>query len=107
MDARAFFAAIVRGVVEGQRRIDPFIQRHLAEGWTLKRLDATARAILRAGLFELVSRPDIPWRTVVDEYVELANSFFEKGEAEPRFINAVLDGTAKEVRADDFGQDGG
>ncbi|MEM6649447.1 MAG: transcription antitermination factor NusB [Pseudomonadota bacterium] len=96
-----FFAEIVRGVVETQRGIDPFIQKHLSEGWTLKRLDATARAILRCGIYELIRRPDVPYRVVVDEYVELANSFFEKGETEPRFINGVLDASAKEIRSDE------
>lgn len=97
-----FFSDIVRGVVETQRGIDPFIQKHLSEKWTLKRLDATARAILRCGIFELVRRADVPWRVVVDEYVEIANSFFESGETEPRFINGVLDACAQEIRADEM-----
>jgi N utilization substance protein B len=92
-----FFADIARGVVERQRRIDPLLERHLARGWTLHRLDATARAILRAGAYELTARPDIPYRVVIDEYVDIANAFFD-GE-EPRFINAVLDAAAKETRA--------
>lgn len=96
-----FFATIVRGVVEMQRGIDPFIQKHLSEKWTLKRLDATARAILRCGLYELIREPTVPWRVVVDEYVEIANSFFEKGETEPRFINGVLDASAREIRGEE------
>ncbi|RFB06201.1 transcription antitermination factor NusB [Parvularcula marina] len=96
-----FFAETVRGVVENQRGIDPFIQKHLSEGWTLKRLDATARSILRCGIFELIRRPDIPWRATVDEYVEIANSFFDSGQTEPRFINGVLDASAREIRADE------
>lgn len=98
----AFFAETVRGVVENQRGIDPYIQKHLSEGWTLKRLDATARAILRCGIFELIRRADIPWRATVDEYVEIANSFFEQGQTEPRFINGVLDASAREIRADEL-----
>lgn len=97
-----FFAETVRGVVENQRGIDPFIQKHLSEGWTLKRLDATARAILRCGIFELIRRPDIPWKATVDEYVEIANSFFDQGETEPRFVNGVLDASAREIRADEM-----
>ena len=97
-----FFAETVRGVVENQRGIDPFIQKHLSEGWTLKRLDATARAILRCGIFELIRRPDIPWKATVDEYVEIANSFFDQGSTEPRFVNGVLDASAREIRADEM-----
>ena len=97
-----FFTETVRGVVENQRGIDPFIQKHLSEGWTLKRLDATARAILRCGIFELIRRPDIPWKATVDEYVEIANSFFDQGSTEPRFVNGVLDASAREIRADEM-----
>ncbi|MBB4657702.1 transcription antitermination factor NusB [Parvularcula dongshanensis] len=96
-----FFSELVRGVVETQRRIDPYIQRRLREGWTLKRLDAIARAILRCGVFELVRRPDVPAGATVSEYVEIAASFFGEGETETKFVNGVLDGAAKDVRADE------
>ncbi len=98
----AFFADIVDGVVEVQEKIDPFIERSLRKGWTLKRLDATARAILRAGIFELIRRPDVPYRVVIDEYVELANNFFDEGTTEASFINGVLDSAAKDVRSDEI-----
>lgn len=97
-----FFADIARGAVEAQRRIDPFIARCLAKGWTLARLDATARAILRAAFYELMKRPDIPCRAVIDEYVSIANGFFDG--AEPKFINAVLDRAAREARPDEFAE---
>jgi N utilization substance protein B len=93
----AFFADLVRGVVEHQRGIDPAIARRLAQGWRLDRLDATVRAILRAGAFELSHRPDVPVEVVINEYVDLARSFFEG--PEPGFVNAALDGLARDVRA--------
>jgi N utilization substance protein B len=93
----AFFAELVRGVVEQQRGIDPAIARRLAQGWRLDRLDATVRAILRAGAFELSHRPDVPVEVVINEYVDLARSFFEG--PEPGFVNAALDGLARDVRA--------
>jgi len=93
----AFFADLVRGVVEQQRGIDPAIARRLAQGWRLDRLDATVRAILRAGAFELSHRPDVPVEVVINEYVDLARSFFEG--PEPGFVNAALDGLARDVRA--------
>lgn len=98
---QAFFEDVVRGVVEGQRRIDPYIERRLAKNWTLSRLDATARAILRSALYELTQRPEIPFRVVIDEYVELARAFFDDGD-EPAFINGVLDAAAREARAGDI-----
>ncbi len=95
----AFFEDAVRGVVRMQERLDPYIERRLADGWRLSRLDATARAILRAGLYELSNRADVPAAVVIDEYVEIAKSFFD--EKETRFINGVLDAAARELRADE------
>jgi N utilization substance protein B len=91
-----FFAELVRGVVARQAGIDASIARRLAEGWRLERLDATVRAILRAGVFELAHRPDVPTEVAIDEYVEVAKSFFEG--TEPGFVNGALDAVAKDVR---------
>ncbi len=91
-----FFGQIVRGVVEHQAAIDRAVARRLAQGWRLERLDATLRAILRAGTFELQQRPDVPLEVAIDEYVEIGKSFFEG--PEPGVINGVLDGIAREAR---------
>lgn len=95
-----FFAELLRGVVRLQIRIDPMIERRLAKSWTLARLDATARAILRAAAYEFIHRTDIPARAIINEYIEIANAFF--GDEDPRFINAVLDATARDLRAEEF-----
>ena len=92
----AFFADLVRGVVEKQAEIDRAIARRLATGWRLERIDATLRAILRSGAFELIRRPDVPTEVAIDEYVEIAKSFFEG--PEPGFVNAALDGIARDHR---------
>lgn len=93
----AFFADILRGVVANQRDIDAAIVRKLAQNWRLERLDSTVRAILRCGVYELTHRIDVPTEVVIDEYVELAKSFFEG--PEPGFVNGALDAVAKDVRA--------
>ena len=92
----AYFADIVRGAVAGQADIDRAVAGHLAQNWRLERIDATLRAILRAGAFELMRRPDAPIEVVIDEYVEIAKSFFEG--PEPGFVNGALDGVAQDVR---------
>jgi N utilization substance protein B len=91
----AFFGDLVRGVVSDQAPIDHAIVKRLAQGWRLDRLDATVRAILRAGAYEL-ARTDVPAEVVIDEYVELAKAFFDPTEA--GFVNAALDGIAGDVR---------
>ncbi len=91
------FRSVIDGAVNRQATIDRAIARHLGPGWRLDRLDAVARAILRAGAVELEQRTDIPVAVVIDEYVEIAKSFF--GGPEPGFINATLDACAKDLRA--------
>ena len=93
----AFFADLVRGVVQHQKAIDSAVVKRLATGWKLERLDATVRAILRAGAYELSKRADVPTEVVIDEYVELAKSFFEG--PEPGFVNGALDAVAQDVRS--------
>ncbi|MEM8985972.1 MAG: transcription antitermination factor NusB [Pseudomonadota bacterium] len=96
---RAFFADLARGVVAAQRDVDQLIEANLAEKWTLSRIDSTARAILRSGVYELLERKDVPYKAVIDEYVDVAKAFFEDG-AEPGFINGALDAIAREARGD-------
>ncbi|MEO1151450.1 MAG: transcription antitermination factor NusB [Pseudomonadota bacterium] len=93
------FTRIVTGVVETQSCIDPYLERQLAKGWTLKRLDATARAILRAALYEIIREPGIPAKVIIDEYISLSHAFFDGDE--PKFINGVLDAAVREARADE------
>ena len=92
----AWFADVVRGVVEQQRAVDAAIKARLASNWRLERLDSTLRALLRAGAWELRERQDVPLEIVIDEYVELAKAFFD--DAEARFVNAALDGVARDAR---------
>ncbi len=95
-----FLKAIVEGVVEHQREIDQATNGCLAEGWKLDRLDATLRAILRAGAFELIHRTDIPPKVAITEYVHVASAFFD--DAEPKFVNAALDALAHKRRGSEL-----
>ncbi len=92
----AFFAEIMRGVVGGRVAIDEAIKARLASNWRMERLDSTLRALLRSAAWELRERKDIPREVVIDEYVELAKAFFDASEA--KFVNAALDGVARDAR---------
>jgi N utilization substance protein B len=92
----AFFRDVLQGVLANQRMIDQHIDRALAGGWPLQRVDAVMRAILRAGAFELHGRKDVPARVVIKEYVDVAGAFLEPTES--GMINAVLDRVAREAR---------
>ena len=98
----AFFRDIVSGVVREQRSLDPLVDRALAAGWPLKRIEAILRAVLRAGAYELGHRNDVPARVVVSEYVDVASAFVDKDET--GMVNAVLDQIARQLRAAEFGR---
>ena len=91
-----FFRDIVSGVLENQRPIDQKVDAALASGWPLRRVEAVLRAILRAGAYELMFRPDVPARVVISEYVDITHGFYD--DEEPGLVNAVLDAVAREVR---------
>lgn len=93
-----FFRQIVNGVTKNQLEIDPRINEALARDWPMTRVDATLRAILRAGAFELLRRRDIPARVVITEYVDVAKAFHE--DEVPGIVNAVLDVIARGIGED-------
>jgi len=97
-----WFRAILSGVVENQKAVDPLIGQSLTEDWPLSRLDTTLRAILRAGVYELMKRDDVPVAVIVSEYVDIAKAFYE--EEEPKLVNAVLDRVARRVRGEGRGK---
>ena len=93
---RDFFDDIVTGADARRSEIDGLIGGRLAEGWTLERLDRPMRAILRAGAYELIARPDVPVASVISEYIDVAHAFYDKRES--GFVNGLLDAIAKEAR---------
>lgn len=91
-----FFDDVVTGTDARRDEIDALITGRLAEGWSLARLDKPMKAILRAGTYELLARPDVPAATVISEYIDVAHAFFDKRET--GFVNGLLDAIAKTAR---------
>ena len=96
-----YFSMLVREIVSHQLSLDPQIDDVLAKGWPMVRLDLTLRQILRAGLYELMFKKDVPAKAVISEYVDVANGFFDKGDG-VKIANGVLDKLARQHRADEF-----
>ncbi len=91
-----FFDDVVAGVAARSAEIDAVIIAHLAAGWALDRLDRPMRGLLRAGVYELIGRPDVPTAAVIDEYVDVAHAFYDAREA--GFVNGLLDAVARKLR---------
>ena len=94
---QSFFDDVVRGVEARRAEIDRLVTAKLAKGWVLERLDRPMRAILRAGTYELIARPDVPVASVITEYVDVAKAFYNKKES--GFVNGLLDAVAKDARS--------
>lgn len=94
------FSHIVDGVVNWQSRIDQATDRGLVARWPIGRIDPVLRALFRAAGAELVTAQTPP-KVVIVEYVRLAEAFYPEGR-EPKFVNAVLDHVAREIRPEAF-----
>ena len=92
----AFFDDVVKGTLARRDEIDTLLASKLAEGWKVERLDKTMLQLLRAGIYELIARADVPTATAISEYLDVAHAFFDVREA--KFANGVLVAVAKAVR---------
>jgi transcription antitermination protein NusB len=89
------FATLLRGVIAQAHLLDAMLQPHLDR--PIAELSPVEHAILRLAGFEMQHHPEIPYRVVINEAVELAKSF--GGTDGHKFVNGVLDKLAAQVRA--------
>ncbi|MGH3400876.1 MAG: transcription antitermination factor NusB [Streptosporangiaceae bacterium] len=80
-------AELVRGVQVHREQIDELLSSH-AQGWTLDRMPAVDRNILRIGTFELLWQDDVPDAVAISEAVALARDLSTDGS--PAFVNGLL-----------------
>ena len=78
---------LVRGVQAHRDRIDELLSSY-AEGWTLDRMPAVDRNVLRIGAYELLWADDVPDKVAISEAVELAKDL--STDASPSFVNGLL-----------------
>ena len=82
-----YAADLVRGVTVHTARIDELISQY-AEGWTMDRMPAVDRNVLRIGVYELLWADDVPDAVAISEAVLLAQDL--STEASPAFVNGLL-----------------
>lgn len=101
---RALFSDLVNSVAARRKDLTKLVQSTLSDGWHVERLETLLRIILLCGAFELSDRTDVPARSVIYEYVELAKAFFN--DREPNLVNGVLDKLARTLRPDELAAGG-
>jgi transcription antitermination protein NusB len=89
-----FTADLVMGVVEHWSQVDELIATY-SQGWTLQRMPAVDRAILRLGAYEVLYSTDVPEPVAISEWVGLATEL--STDDSPRFVNGLL-GRLAEVK---------
>ena len=82
-----YTVAIVVGVVERRERLDELISTY-AQGWTLERMPAVDRALLRLGAWEVLFSDEVPDAVAVDEAIILARSL--STDDSPTFVAGLL-----------------
>jgi N utilization substance protein B len=87
------FIGLVRAVETRGEDVDGMVKGGLSAEWPWERLETTLRAILRAGVAELLTRTDVPAKVTVSEFIDIAHAFYAG--PEPRMVNAVLDKVAR------------
>lgn len=92
-----FLSDLVTGISKSGSAIKEALDKALKGSWTYDRLEIILRSILEAGVYELMYRPDVPRPVIINEYVDIAHSYYEG--KEPGFVNGILDELAKTLRA--------
>ncbi|MBI2970545.1 MAG: transcription antitermination factor NusB [Gammaproteobacteria bacterium] len=93
----SYFTDLLVGVSDHRGELEQSLAEYLDR--PLKNLDPVERAILCLAMYELQFRPEVPWRVIVNESIELAKMF--GAEQSHRYINGVLDAAGRRIRAAD------
>jgi transcription antitermination protein NusB len=93
---KALVGDIVRGCVTEREKIDALISGALDPDWPIQRLEAVLRAMLRAGVHELLTNSKTSPALIITDYVDVCHAFCSG--KEPGMINAVLDRVAKAIK---------
>jgi N utilization substance protein B len=98
-----FFSKLLRGALTQHAELETAVTMHLDR--TLSELSPVEFSVLMIGAYELIHHPEIPYRVIINEAVELAKTF--GGTDGHKFVNGVLDKLAAQVRAVEVRGDSG
>ena len=87
------FSGIMACYADNAEKINDMVNSSFTEDWPKERVEPTLKAILQAGVAELLAFPDTPSPIVISEYVDITRSFYDGPEV--RVVNGILDRLAK------------
>lgn len=95
-----FLEKLITGLEFKITEIDQEISNFLKNDWTFDKLDDITKEILRLATLELQVCDNIPAKVIIDEYVDIAASFFDNKKV--TFVNATIDNLARKIRSKEF-----
>ena len=94
-DIEKFAGDLIRTLTAHQPEIDAAVSR-IARNWSIARMAATDRSVIRLAAGEILYHPDVPARVALDEAIEIAKKYGM--ETSGAFVNGILDRLAHEAR---------
>ena len=93
---KKFIKDVVNGTIERNDVINDEISNHLDTDLDLKKNDKVFQIIVKSAIFELLYKPKISSKIIINEYLKASNFFIEDGQT--KYLNALLDKISKKIR---------
>ncbi len=93
---KKFIKDVVNGTIERDDVINDEILNHLNEDLDLKKLNKIFQVIVKSAIFELLYKPKISSKIIINEYLKASNFFIEDGQT--KYLNALLDKISRKIR---------
>ena len=93
---KKFIKDVVNGTIERNDVINDEISNHLNSDLDIKRLDKVFQIIVKSAIFELLYKPKISSKIIINEYLKASNFFIDDGQT--KYLNALLDKISKKIR---------
>ena len=94
---KKFIKDVVKGTIERDEVIKDEISNHLNNDLSLKKLDKVFQVIVKSAIFELLYKPKISSKIIINEYLRASNFFID--DKQTKYLNALLDKISKKIRS--------
>ena len=94
---KKFIKDVVKGTIERDEVIKDEILNHLNADLNLKKLDKVFQVIVKSAIFELLYKPKISSKIIINEYLRASNFFID--DKQTKYLNALLDKISKKIRS--------
>ena len=96
---KKFIKDIVLGTIERNEMIIEELDKNLGERFNLFKLDKIFQVILKSATYEILYKPNLSIKIIIKEYLNASNFFLN--DSQTKYLNALLDNTAKKLRHPD------